>query len=560
MTILGRIVAGSLSDGLEARLDAATSVEDMAVGRYVVVDGEKRRFFGMVTDVLLDASSKGLLQSPPDVSDPFVAEVLAGTATFGKLELQPMLTIADGLGDDGKPAGPQPVKTIPTHYSPVREATADDVSAVFGEEDERHFYIGQPIDMDTHICLDLKRLVERSTGVFGKSGTGKTFLTRLLLVGITQKNVAVNLVFDMHNEYGWSGNSEGHGHEVKALKQLFPARVAIFTLDRESSRARGVSADFDVEIGYDQIEVADFELLREALDMHPAQIETIERLGKIFGERQWIDRFLDIAPQEFEELAKTHGLHPNTLNVIRRKLETRIIKLPFVKRQANDDSVKRILEHLQMGKHVVLEFGRHGSLEAYLLVANILTRRIHERWVELAEQAMGAGLPKPRPLVITIEEAHKFLSPAVAEYTIFGKIAREMRKYSVTLLVVDQRPSGIADEVMSQIGTRVTCLLDDEKDTAAVLSGIPGGQALKSVLSRLDTKQQAMILGHAVPMPAVIRTREYGSPESYKELTSGVTSLPPVLAGSRPAGDPAPNGGSAKPAKPAIDILEDLFK
>ena len=38
-----------------------------------------------------------------------------------------------------------------------------------------------------------------------------------------------------------------------------------------------------------------------------------------------------------------------------------------------------------------------------------------------------------------------------------------MRKYFVTLLVVDQRPSGIDNEVMSQIGTRITALLNDEK-------------------------------------------------------------------------------------------------
>jgi len=47
---LGLVVAGSLSKGLEARLDAEVSVEDMAVGRYVVIDGRQRKFFGMITD------------------------------------------------------------------------------------------------------------------------------------------------------------------------------------------------------------------------------------------------------------------------------------------------------------------------------------------------------------------------------------------------------------------------------------------------------------------------------------------------------------------------------
>jgi DNA helicase HerA-like ATPase len=93
-----------------------------------------------------------------------------------------------------------------------------------------------------------------------------------------------------------------------------------------------------------------------------------------------------------------------------------------------------------------------------------------------------------------------------------------MRKYNVSLLVIDQRPSGIDEEVMSQIGTKITCLLDNERDIESVLTGTSGKNELKGVLSRLDSKQQALIFGHAVPMPVVVKTREYGSPQSYKEL------------------------------------------
>jgi hypothetical protein len=155
----------------------------------------------------------------------------------------------------------------------------------------------------------------------------------------------------------------------------------------------------------------------------------------------------------------------------------------------------------------------------------------------------------PRPLVITIEEAHKFLTPEVADLTIFGTIARELRKYNVTLLVVDQRPSQIDDEVLSQIGTRVTCLLDDERDIAAVLGGIPSGAALRSVLARLDSIQQAILLGHAVPMPVVVRTREYG-PAFYAEVARGRFA---TRAGAhRRAVEPA-NGRAGEPANGRSD-------
>ncbi len=97
----------------------------------------------------------------------------------------------------------------------------------------------------------------------------------------------------------------------------------------------------------------------------------------------------------------------------------------------------------------------------------------------------------------------------IARQTIFGTIARELRKYKVTLLVVDQRPSAIDEEVMSQIGTRVTALLDNERDINAVLMGVSGAGGLREVLARLDTRQQAIVLGHAVPMPVVIKSRPY---------------------------------------------------
>jgi hypothetical protein len=70
---------------------------------------------------------------------------------------------------------------------------------------------------------------------------------------------------------------------------------------------------------------------------------------------------------------------------------------------------------------------------------------------------------------------------------------------------------------MSQIGTRVTALLDNEPDIRAVFTGVSGAGELRQVLARLDTRQQALILGHAVPMPVVVQTRTYG-PELYAEV------------------------------------------
>jgi len=517
---LGVVVGGSLSRGLDVKLDRETAIEDLAVGRYVVVRGQTKRFFCMITDIMLDTTNPAIRSDPPDLSDPFLAAVYTGTAAFGTLHVAPMLTIDEDEGE------PRPVKTIPSHFMPVEIATAEDVNDVFGQEDATHFNVGAPLELEeTQINLDLRRLVERSVGVFGKSGTGKSFLTRILLSGIIKNQVAVNLIFDMHNDYGWAVKDE-RGAQAKGLKQLFGDRVSIFTLDDEATRRRGARADHVVTIGYEDIQPEDLAMLKTTLDLSDSMIDAAYELQKLWG-NDWIRKLIAAPPELLDELREQAAASPASVQALQRRVR-RFERFEFLKPNALGKSVKEIVSYIEAGKHIVLEFGRYGSaLEAYILVANYLTRRIHEHYVEQVEKALGDESLEPPQLLITIEEAHKFLDPAIARQTIFGTIARELRKYNVTVLIVDQRPSGIDEEVMSQIGTRVTALLDNERDIAAVLTGISGAGGLREVLARLDTKQQAIIMGHAVPMPVVVKTRTYDT-DFYSSLSGGAADRPAV--------------------------------
>ena len=515
---LGIVVTGSVEKGTDVRLDSSASVEDMVVGRYVTIEGKKRRFFGMVTDISLGVTDEEIAISPPDTTDAFTAEILEGTATYGSLHVLPMLTIGGDVSSVLE--GPQPVKTVPSHFSRVKLASEQDMELVFGKEDSSRFYIGNPLDMETKLCLNLEELVKRSNGIFGKSGTGKTFLTRLLLIGMLQKSKATNLIFDMQNEYGWAGTSEGGQRTVKALKPLFPSKVAVFTLDEENSRHRGVSTDFVVRIGYDEIEPEDISLLRQTLNLTDPAVEAVYQLHRRWG-KDWMQKTLDMPDSdETAKFLQEMNIHESTFQNLRRGLAT-IRRLPFIVAHAPMNAVASVLEYLERGVNVVLEFCRHRDITAYMLVANMLASRIYKRYQEKMEASMSGKVTPPTPLVITIEEAHKFLNREIAGYTIFGTIAREMRKYNVTLLVIDQRPSAIDEEVMSQLGTKITCLLDNEKDIDAVLAGVNGKNELKTVLARLAPKQQALIFGHAVPMPVPIKTREWGSAKSYEEFDQG---------------------------------------
>ncbi len=508
---IGVVTQGSLTEGVEMKLNPDRSVEDVKAGKFVVIDGYKNQFFSMITDLSLDATNPEILLYPPREGDQLLHSVLNGSSTYVTVALRPMLMLEQGeeIVDE-----PRPVKTIPSHFSKVSEAEEEDVSRVFGseEKDDRFFNMGTPLDMDTPVCINLNRFVERSNGIFGKTGTGKSFLTRLVLCGLIKNKKAVNLVFDMHNEYGFRAMKEGgQGNSfVKGLKQLFGNQVALFSLDPESSRQRGIQPDHEVYITYNQVAVEDVIALQDELQLNPTASESAYLVYAMYKDR-WLRQLLSIDGPDVEQFAEDIGANKSSLSALHRKLK-RLESFPFMVNSLNGaDAVDTMMDYIDRGIHIVLEFGRQTGMLAYLLVANILSRRIHEQYVTKSEKFYASQNPEdqPRHLVITIEEAHKFLNPATAKQTIFGTIAREMRKYYVSLLVVDQRPSGIDEEVLSQLGTKITALLNDEKDIQGVLTGVSNASGLRSVLASLDSKQQALVFGHAVPMPVVIKTRDY---------------------------------------------------
>jgi DNA helicase HerA-like ATPase len=159
----------------------------------------------------------------------------------------------------------------------------------------------------------------------------------------------------------------------------------------------------------------------------------------------------------------------------------------------------------------VLSFGKYETDLDYLFVSNLLTRRIRDVWENRTNNFRSGhqGASEPRPLVIVVEEAHKLLNREMASQTTFSTIAREMRKYYVTLLIIDQRPSQIYDEVMSQLGTRITGWLGDSDDIQSVLTGLAGRDALRGMLAHLQPKEEVLMLGWGVPMPIVVHSRRY---------------------------------------------------
>ena len=509
---LGVLTRGSLAKGVEVKLDAGRPIESVRAGTFCVVEGAKLDFFALISDLEIDAANDAILLHPPGPEDDLLRRVLqSGSATYATASLRPQLV----LDRDDLRAEPQTVKTLPGHFSIVGEATEEDVARVFKSEatdPTRYFEVGDPVGMDgVPVCLDLQRFVERSNAVFGKTGTGKSFLTRLLLAGAMKAGRGVALVFDMHGEYGHGRRNE-EGQFAPGLGDVFGAGVQVFTLDPQTMRERRQSYDAAIDLYADQIEPADILPLQKTLDLNRTAAESAELMRRTYKTR-WLATLLDATGERLKEIADEIGANENSLLALRRKL-SRFTRHDFFHTdpmQGKEDRITQVFDALDAGKSVVLDFGRYRTREVYLLVANVLARRLRQVYEKKVNAYEASQKPEdePRQLLVVVEEAHHFLSPEVASETPFGKIAREMRKFYVSLLVVDQRPSGIDEEVLSQIGTKFVAQLSDEKDIAAALVGSPGASGLRQILASLDSKQQVLLLGHAVPMPITLRTRTW---------------------------------------------------
>lgn len=536
---IGYIIGGGLKEGFQVRL--TVPAQEVQEGSFVVCDSGPWRFFGLVTDLRLGATDPRFAEEQSQHLQPAIGRLLLGKTLYTTLEVYPTLMMDRGPDPDEDPSGhldwqeqvdsgkigPQPVKTIPPHHTAMRLARNEDVDLIFPGD----FVIGHTLEQEYAVRLNLQRLVKRSSGIFGATGTGKSFLTRIVLAGLMKEDVAGALVFDMHNEYAYDvPDSDQESGSVRGLKSLFGPKVQVATLGK-GQMVRGHSPDFDLELAMSDFETSDIMLLSQVLNLTDTAAVTLNALEKAYG-HNWFARFMELRPgateydpeqdkrvpaqDSVEVWARGHNVHPAAAEALHRKLK-RIHDKDYVTEKPAADAVSAIVDKLEHGRHVVLSFGRYDRDEDYLLVSNVLTRRIRQKWVEKTESHLADEAPPPRPLVIAIEEAHKLLNPRISAHTPFGIIARELRKYNVTLLVVDQRPSGIDDEVMSQLGTRITGWLGDEDDIRAVLSGLAGREQLRGMLARLREKEEVLLLGWGVKMPIPVRSRRYDQ-EFWEEM------------------------------------------
>lgn len=427
---------------------------------------------------------------------------------------------------------------------PVHFATPDELRAIFPHADDRHLRIGRlAAAEDVPICLDVSRFVVRHAAIVGSTGSGKTSAVASLLQNFVQGGwqAANILVIDPHGEYARAVEGTASVRSVLAetdcklrvpywalaaadIVKIFTGvpgsatfanrfaelvaearRTFLATAEWLSLDPSAINADtpvpFDIRGVWHKLDSENRETRMNKSD--PATICLIDA-GSADNLRPAQFRMYGPGGQAPHK-AGTYGIYGTSPDLLRQGLidpRLSFFQEPLGTPSGPDPLVGVMQEWLGGDRPIsVLDFSGVPSIAADLAIGVVLNLLFE---VSLRSQPDGPGVGRPSPVLVVLEEAHRYLGDGANALTrdAANRIAREGRKYGVGLLLVTQRPTELPKTALAQCGTLISLRLSNAEDQGAIRAALPDTVAgLAAVLPSLRTGE-AVVSGEAVVLPA----------------------------------------------------------
>ncbi len=437
------------------------------------------------------------------------------------------------------------VGSYPGLDDPVHFATAEDLHAVFPPDGEDHLRLGRLAAADeVPLCLHAGRFVIRHAAVVGSTGAGKTSAVASILQGFARRGwPAANIVvIDPHGEYPnalgqeasvlsvLSANAESRLKvpywalpAIDILEVFAGARGGATTRSRFEELVAQARRDFVARATWLHLDptavTADtpvpFELrpIWHQLDydnnetrMEPKRPNTVCEEDRGDPETLVPARFRaygqgGAAPFK-GPMHGTHGSLPELLRLGLFDPRLQFFQEPAADVEGPDPLIGVMATWLGGIKPVsVLNFSGVPARASELAIGVVLNL-LFEAAVRTPPDGVGIG--RPRPVLIALEEAHRYLGADAAAMAAdaANRIAREGRKYGVGLLLITQRPSELPDTALAQCGSLIALRLSNSADQARIRAALPDTVAgLADILPSLRTGE-AIVTGEAVVLPA----------------------------------------------------------
>ena len=151
--------------------------------------------------------------------------------------------------------------------------------------------------------------------------------------------------------------------------------------------------------------------------------------------------------------------------------------------------------------------------EVLSITVSLVARLVFDFAFHYSKIMHKQNLTNKIPFMIVCEEAHNYIPKSGgAEYNASKKsierIAKEGRKYGLSLMVVSQRPSEVSDTIFSQCNNFVALRLTNIKDQNYIKGLLPNNSnSIADILPTL-TAGQGLVVGDATPLPSIVKMKK----------------------------------------------------
>ncbi|HEX6604235.1 MAG TPA: DUF87 domain-containing protein [Sphingomicrobium sp.] len=393
------------------------------------------------------------------------------------------------------------VTRYPIPGSEVHPVTTDDLRAVFAASDEPNIEIGTvyPTD-DIRGALYVDPMLSKHFAVLGSTGTGKSTSVALILHRISELSPEGHiLMIDPHGEYSAAFKGCGELFNVDNLQlpywlMNFEEHCEVMLTTHEAERQR------------------DADILAKCLLAARTKGKDMSQYGKVTVDSPIPYLLADLNTIIVNEMGKLERAG-DTLPY--QRLKTKLDELRADPRYTFmfsgmlvSDSMPQLLAKLfrlpSHGKPISIVDVSGVPSEVTSVVVSVLARMVFD-------YAIWSRTEAQRPLLLVCEEAHRYVPKdenaenGQSVRRILERIAKEGRKYGVSLGLITQRPSDLAEGVLSQCGTIVSMRLNNDRDQACVRAAMPeGARGFLDAIPALRNRE-CIVCGEGVAIPIRVR-------------------------------------------------------
>lgn len=434
------------------------------------------------------------------------AWLIANVRTLRATDAGELVANVDFLGEGSKDSAGKlsgfrrGVTRYPIPGAEVMPVTTDDLRAIFAASDEPHIEIGTVYPTDEiRGALYVDPMLSKHFAILGSTGTGKSTSVALILHRISQLSPEGHiLMIDPHGEYSAAFKNCGELFNVDNLQlpywlMNFEEHCEVLLTTQGHERQR------------------DADILAKCLLAARTKGKDLSQLGKVTVDSPIPYLLTDLNTIIVNEMGKLDRAG-DTLPF--QRLKTKLDELRADPRYTFmfsgmlvSDSMPGLLAKLfrlpSQGKPISIVDVSGVPSEITSVVVSILARMVFD-------YAIWSRTEAQRPLLLVCEEAHRYVpkddtQAGQAVRKILERIAKEGRKYGVSLGLITQRPSDLAEGVLSQCGTIISMRLNNDRDQACVRAAMPeGARGFLDAIPALRNRE-CIVCGEGVAIPIRVR-------------------------------------------------------